>query len=158
MQPPLPEPLAFFLTWTTYGTWLPGDARGWVADGGGDVRPPDPVKERAARDRMKEPPLYLTPGQRRLVQRTIAEHCRIRGWSLHAVNARTNHVHAVLSASDVHPDRIREQFKAWCTRRMKEAIGPTSCRRRWWTEGGSGRYINDEQSLEAAIIYVRDAQ
>src|SRR5262249_3307643 len=22
--------LAYFLTWTTYGTWLPGDARGWV--------------------------------------------------------------------------------------------------------------------------------
>jgi len=28
--PPLPEPLAYFLTWTTYGTWLPGDERGWV--------------------------------------------------------------------------------------------------------------------------------
>ncbi|MCA9109357.1 MAG: hypothetical protein KDA52_05390 [Planctomycetaceae bacterium] len=26
------EPLAFFLTWTTYGTWLPGDERGWVDD------------------------------------------------------------------------------------------------------------------------------
>ena len=24
---PLPEPLAYFLTWPTYGTWLPGDAR-----------------------------------------------------------------------------------------------------------------------------------
>ena len=23
------EPLAYFLTWTTYGTWLPGDERGW---------------------------------------------------------------------------------------------------------------------------------
>jgi hypothetical protein len=22
------EPLAYFLTWTTYGTWLPGDERG----------------------------------------------------------------------------------------------------------------------------------
>ncbi len=24
-EPPMPEPLAFFLTWPTYGTWLPGD-------------------------------------------------------------------------------------------------------------------------------------
>ena len=24
------DPLAFFITWTTYGTWLPGDDRGWV--------------------------------------------------------------------------------------------------------------------------------
>jgi hypothetical protein len=29
-EPPLPEPLAYFLTWPTYGTWLPGDERGWV--------------------------------------------------------------------------------------------------------------------------------
>ena len=29
-EPPLPEPLADFLTWPTYGTWLPGDRRGWV--------------------------------------------------------------------------------------------------------------------------------
>ena len=29
-EPPMPEPLAYYLTWTTYGTWLPGDERGWV--------------------------------------------------------------------------------------------------------------------------------
>ena len=28
------EPLAYFLTWTTYGTWLPGDGRGWVEKNG----------------------------------------------------------------------------------------------------------------------------
>ena len=29
----LGEPLAYFLTWTTYGTWLPGDERGWNRKG-----------------------------------------------------------------------------------------------------------------------------
>jgi hypothetical protein len=29
-QIPMDEPLAYFLTWTTYGSWLPGDERGWV--------------------------------------------------------------------------------------------------------------------------------
>ena len=29
-RPPLPDPLAYFLTWSTYGTWLPGDERGWI--------------------------------------------------------------------------------------------------------------------------------
>ncbi len=24
------DPIAFFITWPTYGTWLPGDERGWV--------------------------------------------------------------------------------------------------------------------------------
>ena len=24
------DPIAFMFTWSTYGTWLPGDERGWV--------------------------------------------------------------------------------------------------------------------------------
>ena len=28
------EPLAYFLTWTTYGTWLPGDERGYYTKPG----------------------------------------------------------------------------------------------------------------------------
>jgi hypothetical protein len=31
-------------------------------------------------------------------------------------------------------------------------------RENWWTERGSQRFINDSESLEAAILYVRDAQ
>jgi hypothetical protein len=31
---PMDEPLAYFLTWTAYGSWLPGDERGWVAKPG----------------------------------------------------------------------------------------------------------------------------
>jgi hypothetical protein len=25
------EPLGYFITWTCYGTWLPGDDRGWTS-------------------------------------------------------------------------------------------------------------------------------
>src|SRR2546430_11024925 len=35
-------PLAYHITWTTYGTWLPGDDRGWVKKGSSAVQPPDP--------------------------------------------------------------------------------------------------------------------
>ena len=27
------EPIAYFITWTSYGTWLPGDERGWWRKG-----------------------------------------------------------------------------------------------------------------------------
>jgi hypothetical protein len=30
-MPDQADPIAYFLTWTTYGTWLPGDERGWYA-------------------------------------------------------------------------------------------------------------------------------
>jgi hypothetical protein len=35
---------------------------------------------------------------------------------------------------------------------------PSPIRQNWWAERGSRRYINDEESLEAAILYVRDGQ
>jgi len=62
----------------------------------------------------------------------------------------------VVSATEP-PHVVREQFKAACTRRLK--VDPNAAKHaRWWTQGGSGRYLNDEDSLEAAVLYVRDAQ
>src|SRR5439155_7701773 len=61
---PQEEPLAYFLTWTTYGTWLPGDERGWV-EKSGQFREPAPQRQQAARQRMTEPALTLDVEQRR---------------------------------------------------------------------------------------------
>jgi REP element-mobilizing transposase RayT len=156
------EPLAFFLTWTTYGTWLPGDERGWV-DKPGDSRRADADLERAARSRMTEPCVTLDDQQRQIVERAIADHCRVRGWHLHAVNCRTNHVHAVVTAHTRNPDDVLDQFKAWCTRRLKDrqhAGSPEgfAIRSNWWTQRGSKRWLNDESSLDVAVQYVREAQ
>ncbi len=155
-EPPMPDALAYFLTWTTYGTWLPGDERGWVLEGKG-FQLPDPVRKEHAADLMTEEPCYLDPGQRALVHKTIEDHCRIRGWHLHAVNCRSNHVHVVVT-TDVDPEEVREQFKAWCTRKLKEHSRASNLRRNWWTEKGSIRFIGDEDSLEAAIRYVLELQ
>ena len=163
-EPPMPEALAYFLTWPTYGTWLPGDQRGWVKRGEG-FQLPDSVRELDAQALMTEDACLLDDEQRRLVEGTIADHCRIRGWHLHVVNCRTNHVHVVVTA-DRDPDTVRDQFKAWCTRKLKALeqarTGPgnigASIRENWWAERGSGRYLGDEESLEAAIQYVGEGQ
>jgi hypothetical protein len=65
--------------------------------------------------------------ERQLVERTIADHCRVRVWTLYPVNCRSNHVHAVVFAQSRHPDDIREQFKAWCTQRLKEMEQQRHC-------------------------------
>jgi len=88
MEVHLNDILAYHIVWTTYGTWLPGDWRGWILKGASGIQPSDPEAERTARERMAEPRVLLNPDQRALVEQTIAEHCRIRGWLLHAVNAR----------------------------------------------------------------------
>ncbi len=158
------EPLAYFLTWPTYGTWLPGDERGWVKRGHGHQLP-DPPRKLEAMARMTDDVCRLDENQRCLVEQTIADHCRIRVWRLHAVNCRSNHLHIVVTANR-HPDDVREQFKAWTVRKLKQRqsedavrlLAPIRIREKWWAERGSKRYINDEESLQAVILYVRDAQ
>ena len=108
---PQDEPLAYFLTWTMYGSWLPGDERGWVAKPG-EFLPPDAHLEQASRSLMTEPQLILDSTQRELVENTIADHCRHRGWHLHAVACRTNHVHVVVTAPGRNPEDVMDQFKA----------------------------------------------
>jgi hypothetical protein len=80
------------------------------------------------------------------------------GWTLHAVNCRTNHVHVVVSAQR-KPEDIRDQFKAWCTRKLKESQRDRGGPRRedWWTERGSIRCPGDDESL-AAVQYVTEGQ
>jgi REP element-mobilizing transposase RayT len=162
-SPPLPEPLAYFLTWTTYGTWLPGDDRWWTKRKRG-VRAPNPILRHDAAARMTEPPCKLSARQRAIVEQTIVHHCRIRAWTLHVVNCRSNHVHVVVTAPQFAPAKVREQFKSWCTRELRRFESAQikghagEARKNWWTERGSNQYLNDETSLEAAILYVRDSQ
>ena len=154
------EPVGFFITWTTYGTWLPGDRRGWVASDEPGVRAADAAREDAARRRMSARPVVLDSRQRRVVETTIRRHCEMRSWELHAVNVRTNHVHLVLSA-DAMPETVMGQLKAWCARRLNEAQasdGSVTRKTHWWTEHGSTQWINDQDGLHNAIEYVLEGQ
>ena len=148
------DPIAYLITWTTYGTWLPGDARGWNKRGKGFQPPNTPLAQSAAAE-MNEPEFLLIQTERDIVEQTIRDHCDHRGWHMHAVSVRSNHVHVVVTARGYDPDTVAAQFKSWGTRRLKKR---TPDRTSFWTERSSARYINTEDDLEAAIVYVLEAQ
>jgi REP element-mobilizing transposase RayT len=152
--------IAFFSTRTTYGTWLPGDQRGWFERGRG-LQPPDRMREFEATLRMTEHAFMLDLEQRRLVEQIIADHCAMRKWILHAVNCRSNHVHVVVTAPDRAIEIPREQFKSWCTRKLRDRErslllrdGSLTVRENWWTERGWDEYIDLEESLAEVNAYV----
>jgi REP element-mobilizing transposase RayT len=150
-------PRAYFLTWTTYGTWLHGDERGSVDDEHNVYKTPyaPPNADRVMRHfgRLVNQPVLMDGNTRRIVHETIFAHCGIRGWTIKALNVRTNHVHLVVSCGRVDPDTVMRQLKAWCTRRLREAglAGPQAD---VWTEDGSKRYLWDEESVKGACTYV----
>jgi REP element-mobilizing transposase RayT len=155
--------LAYFITWTTYGTWLPGDKRGWIKKGHAGVKLPNWRIEDESRERMAGQPVILTIAQRTVVTRTIGAHCELRQWKLHAADARTNHVHIVVSAKK-SPGEVMNQLKAWCSQKLSDGAGLTETiavkagRRRWFTEGGDKELIYDEEHLRNAIRYVSERQ
>jgi len=156
----MPEPIGYLLTWTCYGTWLHGDEHGAVDEDhnlpGSPFLPPDETRLLHEVRRMHHRPVRLTQTARRVVIDAITGHCGVRDWTLHAVNVRTNHVHVVLSCG-VHPKEAMKQFKAWGTRRLREA-GHVGADEPVWTEGGSRRWLWDADSLRRAIEYVSEYQ
>jgi len=154
-------PLAYFITWTTYGARLPGDDEGWCKRGSRFAEPPDPILYEAASRAMTEEPVVLTEAQRDLVDSVIVKHCQIRKWVLHARNVRTNHIHLVVSAALVGTE-VRAQLKAWCSRRLSERAGlkgqGDNGQRRWFTERGDITWIDDQEHLENAIRYTNELQ
>ncbi len=148
------EPLAFFLTWTAYASWLPGDTRGW-ADKSGVLREPNTRLRTFAASLADERPLRLDPRQRGLVASVIVKHCNLRGWSLLAVSCREQHVHVVVAATNRTPSEVSRQLKAWTARGLGQSLGS---RRKVWTRRCSCRRIFDERSLSAVVTYVTECQ
>lgn len=142
------------LTWTTCGSWLPGDDRGFVSnadDGGGRGRRRNgPGTEPAARQRglalparsrRDGTPVRLDAGHARIVLEQLRETAVARGWSLVGAAIMANHVHVVIGVDgDPEPDGLPRDFKGYASRRPSRERGrPVGGR--WWTEGGSRRKL-----------------
>jgi REP element-mobilizing transposase RayT len=153
-------PIAYFITFTTYGTWLHGRAPGSVDREhnlpGSPLLPPDADLERHMRSALRQEPYVLDAGRRKVVLRTIQEVAAHRRWTLWAVHVRSNHVHVVITAAP-RPEKVMADLKAWCSRRLREVCQESPDRDRW-TQHGSTRYLNDETAVHAAVAYVVDEQ
>ncbi len=149
-------PLAYLITFRTYGTWLPGDERGTV-DGehnrpGTPRMPPELLRESRACREARHDVIVLTPAMRACVAEAIRGVCTFRRWRLFAINARTNHVHVVASAAHT-PERVMNDFKSWATRGLCDA-GLHARGVPAWSRHGSTRWINTDASPSSAIDYV----
>jgi REP element-mobilizing transposase RayT len=119
-HPFLAEPLGLFLTWTTYGSWLPGDERGWT-DRHGVQQAANPGLWQVNNRRLAGPVVFLDSRQRLLVEETIEQHCRFRGWTLHAVRCLRQHAHVVVTAGQCRPDVILGRLKARAAVRLNSS-------------------------------------
>ena len=124
---------------------------------GDGAQEPQPRLAQWRRERLKHAVLLLTPEQRATAERECQRHCDHRGWRLWAASARSNHVHAVVTAVGYSGKTVRDQFKANCTRGLREQWSVFRDRP-VWTVGGDWECINCEDDLDVVCQYVSQAQ
>jgi REP element-mobilizing transposase RayT len=151
-----PIPLAYLITFRSYGTWLHGDQRGSVDRFhniyGKPRLPPNEQRKQYEKRLMTARPVTLNSKQRATVEQAIRETCRIRMWRLWAFNIRTNHVHSVVSAN-CEAWQVLNALKANATRKLRET-GYWSSDQSPWVSRGSKRRLWTEKQLANAIDYV----
>ncbi|MBI2806741.1 MAG: hypothetical protein HYX68_17315 [Planctomycetes bacterium] len=163
------ENFALLITWTCYGTWLPGDPRGHVSnillpEGGfldkentprTPYRSGDVSMQQNARRLLKHAPVYLDVNQVLVVAQTLVEAARAREWSIPRAAIMANHVHVVVMDCPDDGSKVRRVLKGTTQAALTRHRGKPQ---RWWTQGGSDRYKHGQAAIDAAIKYVADQE
>lgn len=149
-------PLAYLITFRTYGTWLHGDQRGSIDrvhnNYGSPYLPANHKWHEFNQHALRTRPVRLSATQRKSVAAAILETSRIRKWDLLALKVRTNHVHVVVSTV-AFPARVLNALKANATRQIRaDGLWPHGFSP--WADKGSNRWLWNEQSVARAIEYV----
>ena len=138
--------LATMITISTYGTWLRGDARGWVDDG--ITFPPDPVLEQFDAERMKYTP-YKFPREVRFataeaIGRSLIERLHVR---IYAMCLQSWHSHIVVGATS-HPLSLVIKCAKDAARWHVRLDRPI------WAVGFDKRFCFDKPSVFHRVDYV----
>lgn len=148
----------------TYGTWLPGDPRGFRTRHHrehveGDYRNPPPEGkyekryERAKRS-MKRPPVYLTRQQRRRAVVIIAESLRTRGHDVVIVSVDRVHLHLLARFPDHNPRKWVGIAKKEASAYMKqEDLAPQGG---LWAVRTACKPVNDRAHQVRVANYLRE--
>jgi REP element-mobilizing transposase RayT len=149
-------PIAYLITFRTYGTWLAGDARGSIDrfnnTYGTPRAPSNVIREQQQAAKLKSEPFLMNAAARKAVSEAMRDICSFRGWRAYALNVRTNHAH-IVTAGQASPDKMLGDLKAYSTRRLR-ATGCWPRDHSPWVDKGSKRNLWNEDQVSAAIEYV----
>jgi REP element-mobilizing transposase RayT len=160
-------PFALFITWTTYGTWLPGDPRGYVSNTlmetgryapkqnqrGQPISRGNPQTLAAAQKAQKHDTVWLLPQHAITVAEALKNAAAARHWHIIRAAVMAGHVHTLTAKCPDDGPAVRRILKGVSNAALCAAAGHPG---RWWTRGGSGRYLHSQRSLEAVEEYIRN--
>jgi REP element-mobilizing transposase RayT len=158
-------PFALHVTWTTYGSRLPGDARGYVSNTikpkggfepkenvrGTPVRAGDAYTSTHASTLQKFPAVLLSREQARWVAEELVGVGMKEGWRIPRAAVMENHVHVLVTDCPQDGPLVRRKLKGVVQAGLSKRLGKPM---KWWTDDGSNRYKHDEAAIAAADNYI----
>ncbi len=140
--------IGYMITWTTYGSWLQGDKRGYVYKG--NVLAEDGNLKQVNRKNLRHKPIKLNKKQKEVVKSAIIKESRKLNQKIFAIAVCTNHIHLIVENVDEMVGTIAGEYKRAATKMLrKDGLG-----RKVWTKGYDKRFISDETKLRNMIEYV----
>jgi REP element-mobilizing transposase RayT len=140
--------VGYMLTWSTYGTWLQGNEKGYVKDG--EIRGGNAALERECARKVKGRAVRFGSKEKRIVREAILEASQRFRQKIRALAVYSNHVHLVAEYVDVPIDVVVGYYKD----AAREALRREGLDGKVWTRGYDKRFCFDDASLEARIAYV----
>jgi hypothetical protein len=131
-----------FVTTTSYGTWLPGDLRGYVRRG--EILPGDPNLLEQSRHLLHGNPVYFTVDERGQLFESLLAACAEFEYRMSDLTIESWHLHWVLFHKEDPIEKVMGRLKT----RMRQKLN----RGRIWTEGYCAEPLFDE----AAILQVQE--
>jgi len=141
--------VGYMITWTTYGTWLQGDKRGYVKNG--KILPTSRSLEDSNKHNLSKEPVKLTKTHRQIVQDAIFEKAKQLNQKIYALSVSSNHVHIVAEYIAMPIGLVVRHYKG----SAQAALRKRGLSGRIWTKGFDKRYCFDQHTLQNRINYAK---
>lgn len=141
--------IGYLVTWTTYGSWLQGDKRGYVKKG--KILTQNNKLKSANLKRQKYPTVKLNQEQKQIVEQAILEEAQRIKHKIFAIAVCSNHVHIVASVSEESIEQAVHRYKYSATWALRKFTSQGKI----WSKGFDKRFCFTDRELENKIRYLR---
>jgi REP element-mobilizing transposase RayT len=140
--------IGYTITWTTYGTWLQGDKRGYVKNG--TIMPANDKLKSANQNQQKFQTVKLNSNQKHIVRKAILQEAQKINQKIPAITVCSNHVHIVAKVSSESIEQIVHRYKRLSTFVLRKA----GLDGKVWSTGFDKRFCFTDKDIEQKAKYV----
>ena len=140
--------VGYMITFTTYGTWLQGDAKGFVTNG--EVRGENAALKKSNVKNLTGAAVRLNRKEKEIVRGAIIEAAKRFNQKILAIATYSNHIHIVCEYVDVPIGVIAGFYK----NAGRVALQKNGFEGKVWTSGYDRRFCFNEKELKTRVDYV----